>query len=151
MKTPFSLLIICILLFSSCREKVAKTPEFTGTDFKTSIKTCFQNKNFKALLEYKKDEKKKIRITTEFNLVDTVSVNNVICYINPRDKDVYTNPDVFYTFKVDVKNLAASQVLVTIRNDETPASFKTRFGNELSYEYKNGFWKLSKQESYIDD
>lgn len=151
MKTSFSFLIICVLFFSACKEKKVKTPEFTGSDLKKSIRTCFQNKNFKALLEYKKSEKKKIRITTEFNLTDTITVNNVVCYINPENKDVYANPEVFYTFKVDVKNLETGQTLVTIRNEETPNSFKNRFGNELSYEYKNGFWKLSKQESYIDD
>lgn len=142
-----SFLIIYVLFFSACREKEVKIPEFTGNDLKTSIRTCFQNKNFKALLEYKKDEKKKIRITTTFNLIDTVSVNKVVCYINPRDKDIYTNPAIFYTFKVEVKNPAVRQTLVIIRNEEAPDSFKTRFGNELSYEYRNGFWRISKQKS----
>lgn len=146
-----SFFVIYLFLFSACNEKEVKTPEFIGSDLKTSIRTCFQNRNFKALLAYKKNEKKKIRITTAFNFIDTISVNNVVCYINPRDKDVYTNPDIFYTFKVEVKNPAANQILVTIQNEETPNSFMTRFGNELSYEYKDGFWKLSRQESYIDN
>lgn len=135
----------------SCTQKEIKQPDFSKNELKASIRTAFRDKNLNALLDQKIKEKKSIRIETEFKLVDTISINNKICYINPRSKESDTNPDAFYTFKVMIKNAGIDITMVTIQNEVPPSSFKTKFGSDLHYEYKDDHWKLVKQESYLND